>query len=93
MKKLPKKQRKVATWRQIKKNGFYESGIIYNNKKLICDELYFKWVIDGKIKWSYEMTTAEAMLMVRGFASAIYYKLAKEEAKKFGKLLNKNNPL
>ena len=88
-----KKQRSIATWRQVKKNGYYESGIIYNNKRLHCDEIYFKWVIDKKIVWNYQMTFAEALLMLRGLASALYYKAAKEETKKFGRLLNKNNPL
>lgn len=87
-----KKKRRIATWRQIKENGYYESGIIYNNRPA-CDEVYFKWVVDGKIKWFYELTVAETLGMVRGFSAALYYKLSKEEAKKFGRLLNKNNPL
>ena len=86
-----KRIRRIATWRQIKKNGFYESGIIYNNSRMPCDEIYFRWIIDGKTIWNYELTVAESLIMMRGLNSALYYKLAKQETKKFGRLLNKNN--
>ena len=87
------RQKSVATWRQVKGNGYFESGVIYHNRQAICDEIYFKWVINGKRKWHYMMTVGEAMEMIRGLASALYYKLERDTAKKFGKLLSKNNPL
>ena len=87
-----KKKRTVITWRQIRKNGYFESGVIYNNKPA-CDEIVFRWIIDDKVKWHYELTVGEAMQMIRGIASALYYKLEKETVKKFGKLLSRKNPL
>ena len=89
-----KRKRSIATWRQVKKNGFYESGVIYNNKpQRACDEIYFKWIVNGQKEWCYEMTLGEALIMIRGLSSVLYYKIAKDEVKKWGKLLNKNNPL
>ena len=82
------KKRSIITWRQRKQNGHFESGVVYNGK-IPCDEIYFKWVIDGKNKWYFEMTIAEAMEMIRGISSALYYKLSKDEVKKWGKQLNK----
>ena len=88
-----KKKRSVITWREVRRNGYHESGVIYNNNRMPCDEIYFKWIIDEKVRWSYELTVAEAMQMIRGLSSALYYKLSKDEVKKFGKSLNKNNLL
>jgi len=89
-----KKKRSIVTWRQVKKNGYFESGVIYNNyPERECDEIYFKWIVNGKREWYYETTISEAMQMIRGLASALYYRLEKDTAKKWGRLLSKNNPL
>ena len=83
------RRRSIATWRQPKKNGYFESGIIYNNNRMPCDEIYFRWVIDDKIKWDYEMTMGEATEMIRGLSSALHIRLEKQMKEQFGKYLNK----